>query len=319
MKYLNRFNEALSEKEEILGNLLHLYGSIPLTKEKSSVIIGKILQSSGLKFELGEDINMVGSQFKKHDKVRFMDYFDSLINGKDTRGDNFEGLLAGFYGGELKPRGFKYDLTIDGKNWSVKFLDNPGKQPQIGSYKNALALDDDFTEDIKRWGGISRMFQIFPNKDPDKDMGAVEYRHLYTLKAEVWDVISEGVDGWLIASPNKSKNATAIEINMVDKETMEDIILEEGLTGAPKGGYTKLFDLSMSATYKKHEGVKNFKINLPNLNVRELKAMYTHQDEMKWAKEVFGQFGSKIRPDVLRHIRQNKQRIITKLQNMTNK
>ena len=319
MKYLNRFNEALSNKEEILGNLLHLYGSIPLTKEKSSIIIGKILKSSGLDFELGENINMIGSQFKKHDKVRFMDYFDSLIKGKDTRGDNFEGLLAGFYDGELKPRGHKYDVIIDGKNWSVKFLDSPGKQPQIGSYKNALALDDDFTEDIKRWGGISRMFQIFPNKDPDKGMGAVEYRHLYTLKADVWDIISKDVDGWLIAYPNKTTNPTTIEINMISKEIMEDIILEEGLTGSPKGGYNKLFDLSMSATYKNHVGVDNFHINLPNLDVRQLQSMDTQDDEIKWAREVFGQYGSKIRPDVLRHIRLNKQRIITKLQNMKEK
>lgn len=317
MKYLKKFFESLSEKEELLGNLLHLYGSIPLTKEKSSVIIKKILKSSGLEFDLGDEINMVGSQFKKHDKVRFLDYFDSLIKGKDTRGDNFEGLLAGFFDGDLQSRGAKFDIMIEAKNWSVKFVDKPGENPQLGSYKNILDLGDDFVEDIKQWGGVSRMFQVFPTKE--QHIGAVAYRHLYALKSEVWDVISGGVDGWLIAYPDNPNEPTYIEVNMISKEVMTDIILEKGLSRAPKGGYNALFNLSLSSTYKDHDGVKKFRINLPNLSVRELRSMDVDQGESRWAREVFGQYGSKIRPDVLRYIRVNKQNIITKLQNMNEK
>jgi len=50
MKYLNDFklfeNRKLTEYDDIMGKLLHLYGSIPLEKEKASIVIGKIVLNS---------------------------------------------------------------------------------------------------------------------------------------------------------------------------------------------------------------------------------------------------------------------------------
>jgi len=75
----------LEERDRLMGELLHLYGSIPVPKEKSSEVIRKIvIDTDGEFFKLGENIKP-GSR-KPHDKVRFTDYFDSLLSSKDIRG-----------------------------------------------------------------------------------------------------------------------------------------------------------------------------------------------------------------------------------------
>ncbi len=108
MEYIKLFEAALSQREELLGKLLHLYGSIPVSKQKSSVVIKKILHRNTNNpnepfFKLGDNIDVISDA--SQDKVRFVDYFDSLLNSKETRGHNFEGTIAGLYNGELSEPG----------------------------------------------------------------------------------------------------------------------------------------------------------------------------------------------------------------------
>jgi len=146
----------LEEKNRLMGELLHLYGSIPVPKEKSSEVIKKIvIDTDGEFFKLGENIKP-GSR-KPHDKVRFADYFDSLLSSKDIRGHNFEGCLAGLYGGELNKRGGRWDITINDRNYSVKFVDGPGERVQLGSYKSYLT---EYQDQIESLGGIGKLFTL---------------------------------------------------------------------------------------------------------------------------------------------------------------
>ena len=146
----------LEEKIRLMGELLHLYGSIPVPKEKSSEVIKKIvIDTDGEFFKLGENIKP-GSR-KPHDKVRFADYFDSLLSSKDIRGHNFEGCLTGLYGGELNKRGGRWDITINDRNYSVKFVDGPGERVQLGSYKSYLT---EYQDQIESLGGIGKLFRI---------------------------------------------------------------------------------------------------------------------------------------------------------------
>lgn len=323
MKYLEIFklfeNRGDLSLDDLTGKLLHLYGSIPLTKEKSSRVINMILKSSGLDFDLGQDVNFVGTQFKTHDKVRFMDYFDSLLKGTSTRGDNFEGMIAGFYDGNLMPTGHKFDVEIEGKNWSVKFVNSPKESIQIGSYENVLKVDDDFVEDIMQWGGVSRLFQMNSKLMSEMKLSPAQKAKITKLKKEVWSYISNGVDGWLIAYPNKKEDPDYIEINMLETDIMGDIFINKGLVASPKGGYKNTFKLGMSSLYKKHPYNVQFRVNIPKLNEEQLRDMLYGREEDKkdnnrvWAKDVFGHFGPKMRPDVVKYIRSNKDRIIKKL------
>jgi len=110
-------------REEKIGALLHLYGSIPVSKEKAAVVISKIVYSNkgGEYFKLSDKYIIPGAN-KLHDQLRFADYFDSLLTSKDTRGHNFEGLIAGLFGGSLTKRGSRSDVTIDDTEWSVNLL-----------------------------------------------------------------------------------------------------------------------------------------------------------------------------------------------------
>ena len=81
MKFLKNFQlfeskrKKLSEYDDLMGRLLHLYGSIPLEKEKDSVVISKIIFNTiGKYYRLGEDVNITHQA--DHDKVRIKDYFD---------------------------------------------------------------------------------------------------------------------------------------------------------------------------------------------------------------------------------------------------
>ena len=148
------FESHDSEYDELMGKLLHLYGSIPLPKEKSSQVIKKIiLKTKGEFFKIGEDIHL--DYQETHDKVRFTDYFDSLVKHQDIRGHNFEGFLCGVYGGTLNKRGGKYDITVDGKNISVKFYRDENERVQLGEYKSILS---EYEQEIDEYGSLGKVF-----------------------------------------------------------------------------------------------------------------------------------------------------------------
>lgn len=165
MKHLFGFKifEDNSEYNHIwhknMGRLLHLYGSIPLTKEKSSIVIKKILSSAGLHYNIGDDIDLnrdLTNTNKIHDKVRFKDYFDSMLSSKDTRGPNFEGFISGIFNGELSNQlGSKHDMSIGEFKYSLKFTETSSKAPEIGS---SYLQNMDFSDDIKDLGNLTHIF-----------------------------------------------------------------------------------------------------------------------------------------------------------------
>jgi hypothetical protein len=302
MKYLNHFklfeNKKLTEYDDIMGKLLHLYGSIPLEKEKASIVIGKIVLNSKEKYyRLGDDVNIAYEA--DHDKVRFKDYFDSLLKSKDSRGHNFEGTIAGLYGGKLMERGEKWDLEIEGKTWSVKFIDNPSKAPEIGSFNKSM-IDAKIENEVIEAGGLTNLFRS-DNLD---------------LKSKAFDVISSGITGgWIIAHPGTSKSGRNINIvmNIVSVELMRDLFVNKGMSVAPKAGIKSKFTLALSAKYKSNGGFMSSIIRIPILGLNELRTISASNTELEWSQNVFGKYGSKIRTDVLRYIKNNPDEIANKL------
>lgn len=287
------------EKDRLLGKLLHLYGSIPVPKEKSSEVIKKIvIDTDGEFYKLGENIKP-GSR-KPHDKIRFADYFDSLLSSKDIRGHNFEGCLCGLYGGELNKRGGRWDITINDRNYSVKFVDGPGERVQLGSYKSYLK---GYEEQIEALGGIGKLFRIKNNK----------------LKKKIWSKIvgssvsiPSEINGWIIAYPvGIVGNWRSIVCHLIDFDTMTNMVLKDNMTVAPKQGWSDYYSLAISSQYR-NKGVK-FEIEVPTMTLEELKLISLMDYEQKFSKNVFGEVSSKIRPDVLRYIIKNKDKIIKRM------
>ena len=287
------------ERERIIGELLHLYGSIPVPKEKSSQVIKKIvLDTDGEFYKLGENVKP-GSK-KPHDKVRFADYFDSLLSSKDIRGHNFEGCLCGLYGGELNKRGGRWDITIGDKNYSVKFVDGPNERVQLGSYKSYMKGYEDQIESL---GGLGKLFRVRNNR----------------IKKTLWNKIvgststkRSEIDGWIIAYPvGITGSWSSIVCHLIDFETMSNMILKEDMTVAPKQGWSDYYSLAISSQYK-NKGIR-FEIEVPNISNEELRLISLMDYENKFSKSVFGEVSLKIRPDVLRYILKNRERIIKKM------
>lgn len=306
LKKWNQFileSKKLDEYDLLMGKLLHLYGSIPVQKEKASIVISKIILNGRKKhFRLGDDIDI--SHEATHDKVRFVDYFDSLIKSKDIRGHNFEGTICGLYGGDLSQRGEKWDLTIDGQSWSVKMVNSGSERIEIGSFFNDV-LRKDKDKDVEFLGGITNIF-----RESDD----------YEFKNSLFDIISDRITGgWIIAYPvYKDNKLSEISVNIISVESMRDLLVNKGLSVAPKSGMKDLYSLALSSTYKRYEGVKKSKIIIPTLSLRDLREIWSSGDESSWGYNVFGKWTEKIRPDVLRYIKNNSEEISSKMKKFSN-
>ena len=301
MKFIKEFSlfESIHDNtptyNELMGKLLHLYGSIPVPKEKSSVVIKKIINTSmGKLFKLGEDVDI--NFCKIHDKIRFSDYFDSLLEDKDVRGHNFEGFVCGLFDGSLSVRGSKYDLIINGKRYSVKFVDNKSKAPEIGRFKNIITRYDALEDAVIENGGLTRIFK-------SKNTG---------LKNGIWNIITAEIDGWILAYPDDINNPKNIVLNIVEKSDMFKVI-NDGFVVAPKGGYADIYSLALSSRYISKVKYVKSNIKIPQVSLTELQYEYKTIEQENWAPEVFGNMAYKIRPDVLRYIRMNKDTVIKRL------
>lgn len=279
----------ISDYDELMGKLLHVYGGIPVSKRKASVVIKKIIIAQGRGFyelESNKDINLV-KDLKKHDEVRFLDYFDSLLKDKDIRGHNFEGFICGVFNGELSERGAPYDLTIGNKRVGVKFR-NYGGDISLGTFKSKFKQDD--IDIINEMGGIHKII-----KGGD-----------LPIKEKVFDAILEDADVWIVSTPDKEgKN---ILMSVITNEKMREL-LELGVVVAGKKGN---FSISLSTKISNMD-VLNRRIIIPELKIEDLLKIYNLEYGREWAKEVFGDYSHKMRPDVLNYIYTHSEFISKKL------
>jgi hypothetical protein len=301
MKFIKEFSlfESIHDNtptyNDLMGRLLHLYGSIPVPKEKSSVVIKKIITGSmGKLFKLGDNVDI--NFCKTHDKIRFSDYFDSLLEDKDVRGHNFEGFVCGLFDGQLSTRGSKHDLTIDGKRYSVKFVDHKSKAPEVGRFKSIITQRPNLDEMVIGNGGLTRIFK-------EKNTG---------LKNGIWNIITAEIDGWILAYPDDIKNPKNIILNIVEKSDMFNII-NDGMVVSPKGGYADIYSLALSSRYISKGKYAKSIVKIPQVSLIELQEEYETIEKEDWAPGVFGGMAYKMRPDVLRYIRLNKDTVIKRL------
>jgi hypothetical protein len=135
------------------------------------------------------------------DRLRWHQYFTSLIESKDIRGHNFEGLIAGLYDGELTKRGVRGDLKIGDKVISVKTLNNKYERPVLGSIKKSLSKEQiDRIEQEKK-----TIRDIFDTKSGEDE----------EFKREIWDASfvrgDNKIDYFLISyfvEPSKESSGT---------------------------------------------------------------------------------------------------------------
>lgn len=327
--------------DDIMGKLLRLYSSIPVPKEKATIVIGKILNKYNIEtykdsegylgyFNISDssDIDLpnlsdkytgkVGLQLR--DRVRFKDYFDSFLNDKEIRGHNFEGLLSGIFGAKLETNGVKiaknskYDLVIpmertngtEDLKCSVKFVDFAGKSPELGKFKDIIKkANEDGIISNEEHNIIKNigLTNLYSSNDDN------------TLKEKIFQLISFEINCWIIAYPSVKNDANTIAINIISKKQMKEILMN-GLVISPKAGLSDKFSLALGSAYltsTKYYTQRH--IIIPDIKLDELESELKN----KWAEDVFGtSIVRRIRPDVLKDIEENAFKIITKMKTYLN-
>lgn len=287
MKHIRRFE--INEGKNTINKFRNLYGEIPLSKEDSVGILKGILKSNKLNYNLGDDINI--DDFKDKDQVKLKDYFTKLLSSKTTRGDNFEGLIAGLYNGNVAKRGQGYNVKINNKSWRINFIDNKFKAIELGKHKDTIKSFE-LDKLIKSKGGLYKAFKSGDNES----------------KEEIFNTIfSQVTGGWIIAYPSNDK----ISMYIIEKEEMKEILMS-GLTTSPKSGSKSQYNLALSPKFKNKKLKKSY-IYISDIEEDDLEYFRLTAEESKWVRSIFGNYGFKIRPNIVKYMMKNSEKIADRL------
>jgi hypothetical protein len=286
--------------EEKKSKLFALYPAIPLEKRASAEAIKKIRKAEKEEVSRLED-NFINFPDKKPiDKLRWNQYFNSLISSKEIRGHNFEGLIAGLYDGEFTVPGQRGDLIIDGKAVSVKSLNDQTESPVLGSVYNSLSK-----EQLNQMGGRG-IHDIYKDRKKDEE----------ELRRSIWDSAFGGnnnVDYFLIAyfiEPNEKSSGTIFIYIFSNDEMYEFVNSGKGTTSPKNKG--QIYQFRISSTYKAFKQ-RPVTIKIPTIRERDLDKIW-NLTARNWAKYVFGNsISRKMRTDTIEDIIDDKDDISNRM------
>ena len=295
------YNEEWEELsfEDKKSKLFSIYPAIPLEKRAAAVAIDKIRRAEGREISNIEDNRIDFPDRKPIDKLRWNQYFTSLMESKEIRGHNFEGLIAGLYGAKFTKPGERGDLEIesesgaDKKIISVKSLNSKSESPVLGSVFDSLSEDQ-----IKRINGRSIQQVYNQNKQDEED-----------LRESIWQSGFGGknhVDYFLIAyfTEKTKKSSGTIFINIFSNKEMFDFVCSKGGLNAAKNK-GQIYQFRVSSTYK---DVKQspIAIKIPEITEKDLNDIW-NVTARNWGKYVFGkEISRKMRTDTIEDIIDNK-------------
>ena len=299
-------------REQKKGKLLHLYSSIPIQKEKAQIVIKSIVKDSGNNFNIHDKGTITPWKFGKnrivkkknkskeeelklHDKLRFNDYFNSLLVSKDIRGFNFEGLIAGLFNGWVQPAGSRADVILEtGERCSVKFIDSKGEAPVLASLKSIM------NDDILNRIGNRRIFDVFKTISKKEE----------DLRSKIFDMAFGDIDLFLIGYPDEQNEPSYIILHIVSNKEMKDAVCG-GLVNAPKTSSNKWQLRISSSAYKTDDPIK---IEIPKISDEDLDNLWDIGSR-EWSKEIFGNsISRRMRSDVIDDVMDNKEEIADNLE-----
>lgn len=298
-------------REDKKGKLLHLYSSIPIQKEKAEIVIKSIVKDSGNDFNIHDKgtitpwkfgknktikkTNKNNRELKLHDKLRFNDYFNSLLKSKDIRGFNFEGLIAGLFNGSVQRPGLRDDVKLKtGESCSVKFIDSKSESPVLASLKNAM------TPEILAEIGNRRIYDVFNTISVEEE----------SLRSKIFDLAFGEIDLFLIGYPDKQTSPNYIILHVIKNKEMKDAVCG-GLVNAPKTSSNKWQLRISSSAYKTDDPIK---IEIPKISDEDLDNLWDIGSR-EWSKEIFGNsISRRMRSDVIDDVMDNKEEIADNLE-----
>lgn len=295
--------EIDNQVDKELSSIMPLWAPIPKTKQKSADVIKKIFNSSKQEhYKPGQDIDLNVLKNLK-DKVRFFEYGRSFQSEKEGRGFNFEGLLAGLFNGDVVISKNKEDIIVDGTPYSVK-TSEPNSSFDSGTLKNG------FNGEIKKmvYDGVD-----ISNIDKPIDLlrKGEEYNPYKRKMLESSFVSKQGIPlKWIFAIIYSDY----IEYTVWSSEELINTIINDGKSVFGEGRS------SVQVRLKSRYLMRNPKtIKFPTFTSNELKKLLYNKErgqKIDGVAELFGKYKTKIRPDVLKYIKDNPNSFIRRVINL---
>ena len=307
----HQFNLLLKERDlsdfaKLKGTTLHKIGGIPIDKHETPYIINDILTSEELNpyiFPNSIDLTALSTR----NKIRFDTYWDTFHKARRYgRGDMWEGLFAGLFGGALPDSGSddeeeyvtpRADVILeDGRRISLKFLNGPSESPVLGNlgtaYDMAIAIPDLLPPDYED----ASVTEIFQTNDPD----------LIDFKVTLLRYAFEDVDEWAFAYPEEKK----LIVKYIDTDNLTSKIVDNPqLINKPKskGNRNQLRISSVMVS-----GFEGMDIIFPSVSQEEYDKFLSGTPKEQVVSKIFGKYIDRMDPDTITYIRKNPSTIIKK-------
>lgn len=274
-------------------NKFYLYNPIPIVKQEATEVIKRIMMVHGMSFEFGKTADL--NQLDTVNKMRMEDYINRIVKYKEIRGHAIEGLMCGLYNGTLNTtQSGSWDYSVELGTVEQKYIEDEGESPVIGGYKQMLtSLGPEVNAIVKNVTDKHGESNIFLIKD--EELTEIKKN---VLKGMIADIvcISTKIEG-------KSR-ISRIRSYYFTKENFVNIFSDANNCSAPKqkGGN----HLRIKSSVVRSQGV-TFDIIVPTVTLEdEEKFLNVNQEENEISK-IFGPYSNKIRPDILKWIKDNKK------------
>lgn len=269
-------------------NKFYLYNPIPIVKQEASEVIQRILRTHGLSFEFGKDVDL--NQLDTVNKMRIRDYINRVVKYKEIRGHAIEGLMCGLFNGNLNTsQSGSWDYSVSIGTVEQKYIEDDSESPVIGGYKKVLdSLGPEVNTIVKNVTekyGESNIFLI-----NDDDLTEIKKNVLAGMIADIVCI--------------STKITNRIQSYYFTKENFVNIFSDANNCSAPKqkGGN----QLRIKSSAVRSQAII-FDIITPKISQKEYDDFLNINQEEQAVAQIFGPFSNKIRPDILKWIKDNKE------------
>jgi hypothetical protein len=270
------------------NNKFYLYNPIPIVKQEASEVIQRILRVYGLSFEFGKDVDL--NQLDTVNKMRMENYIERIVKYKEIRGHAIEGLMCGLYNGTLNTsQSGSWDYSVTLGTVEQKYIEDEGESPVIGGYKQVLdSLGPEVNAIVKNVTekyGESNIFLI-----NDDDLTEIKKNVLAGMTADIVCISTKIID--------------RIRSYYFTKENFINVFSDASNCSAPKQKGGNQIRIKSSAV--RSQGI-TFDIIVPKISEKEYDDFLNINQEEQAVAQIFGPFSNKIRPDILKWIKNNKE------------
>jgi len=273
---------------ENYGEFFYLYNPIPLEKHEANLVINLILKTNNVKYEIGEKIDL-NESFKDDvvNRLRFKNYFERLKDSGDQRGYSIEGFMCGLFGGDLN--------MVREDSWDFKVGDITIQQKHIASNDDPRLISYKGVFNTLSGESVQKL-NTFCEEHKDKEDEVKSHLFTYELPIELDEIKKEILEkrilfDYLIISTFEEDKLVS---HLISKEKVIELCLDSNNIRRSKS----IYNIRISKKAIIQHG-KTFEIIKPTVTSEECGYLLTMDEKKKKTSEIFGEYGSKIRPDIL--------------------